>query len=556
MKKTISAFMILILTASLFAASAAALPDKYRTDAETPVLNQKNNPLCWAYAGADMLSIAAVKSGQAPSGSSVFSAPMMARAEFDGNEHRNSRGNAWNKCYGSLDYALFAGVSGKGLLPDAAYPSVESSSSAPVSALYGRFAYIDRFVERDISELQRRDRTAKLKEWIAEYGAVSCDAFIGDYNNVTHVARTLSFDNSKPSHQLLLVGWDDTKYTDTGTGAFIMKNSWGTGWGDGGYAYISYNTEFGRVAYAASVKIDSDARVLTHTEVDFLSGNHTSDKTLYGAVNVFTANEKLTVTAAGIYTSKPGSVLEAKLFVNLKDPSAVGTAKPDAAGTLTVTDAGYYSVSLDREPTVKKGDTVTLFATVHANGNYYVFSEYSDPDYELAVTSSAPGQSYAYVGGELKKPSGDYIGTVICRAEHKDSPPVTEPVTAPLTGEETECVHEFSEWVVISEGAAWEPKTCMRYCLICGERETAEFPPDETEPGDSGAAQTETDVTEPVVIIPGNQTDEPSDVTLDLGTIGAAAGRVIKVILIAALAVIALIVLFVILAVAASKKTK
>ena len=57
MKKTISAFMILILTASLFAASAAALPDKYRTDAETPVLNQKNNPLCWAYAGADMLII-------------------------------------------------------------------------------------------------------------------------------------------------------------------------------------------------------------------------------------------------------------------------------------------------------------------------------------------------------------------------------------------------------------------------------------------------------------------------------------------------------------------
>lgn len=553
MKKTLSAFIVIIFILSLSVTVFSALPEKYRTDANTPVLNQRNNPLCWAYAGADLLNISAVKSGQASAGA-VFSAPMMARAEFDGNEHRHSHGIVWNRCYGSLDYALMAGISGKGLLPDGDYPTIESASSAPVSALYGNFAYIDGFVERDVSGMQRKDRTAKLKEWITEYGAVACDAFIGDYNNVTHVARTLTYDNSKPAHQLLLIGWDDTKYTDTGTGAFIMKNTWGPGWGDGGYAYISYNTEFGRTVYAASVKIDGDVRVLTHTEVDMGSGNHTSDKTLYGAVNVFTATEKLTLEAAGIYTTKENSALEAKIFVNLSDPSKVSSAKPDATAKLTVSDAGYYTLPLDRSPVLKPGDTVTVFCTVHANGNYYVFSEYSDPDLEMTVTSSKAGQSYTYVGGELKTPSGNYIGTLVCRAEHKEAPPVTqtEPVTEPVTDEETECVHEFSEWVVIDEDA--ETKTCLHVCLKCGEQETVTFPQDgteqDTDPASSGTTGTDT----ASFITFGEDTDAP--VTSGGGSGASALKKLFKAVLITVAVIIALILILTLSLIAASKKKK
>ncbi len=40
------------------------------------------------------------------------------------------------------------------------------------------------------------------------------------------------------NHAMLLVGWDDTACDDNG--AWIVKNSWGLGWGIGGYAYIQY----------------------------------------------------------------------------------------------------------------------------------------------------------------------------------------------------------------------------------------------------------------------------------------------------------------------------
>ncbi len=37
-------------------------------------------------------------------------------------------------------------------------------------------------------------------------------------------------------HAMVLVGYDDAK------GAFRLQNSWGRGWGDGGYAWIAYET--------------------------------------------------------------------------------------------------------------------------------------------------------------------------------------------------------------------------------------------------------------------------------------------------------------------------
>ncbi len=53
---------------------------------------------------------------------------------------------------------------------------------------------------------------------------------------------------SEVNHGVIIVGWDDDVCD---TGAWIIKNSWGTGWGIDGYAYMKYGTA--NIGYGGSL---------------------------------------------------------------------------------------------------------------------------------------------------------------------------------------------------------------------------------------------------------------------------------------------------------------
>ncbi len=78
--------------------------------------------------------------------------------------------------------------------------------------------------------------TEAIKQAIYTYGAVQ----VGVYADRTMQAYTSGVINKckkrvrYTNHAVMLVGWDDAK------GAWLMKNSWGTGWGENGYCWITY----------------------------------------------------------------------------------------------------------------------------------------------------------------------------------------------------------------------------------------------------------------------------------------------------------------------------
>ncbi|NES89429.1 MULTISPECIES: C1 family peptidase [Okeania] len=47
-----------------------------------------------------------------------------------------------------------------------------------------------------------------------------------------------------PNHAVTIIGWDDEKR------AWLVKNSWGTDWGEDGYMWIAYHTN--RIGYGAA----------------------------------------------------------------------------------------------------------------------------------------------------------------------------------------------------------------------------------------------------------------------------------------------------------------
>lgn len=94
--------------------------------------------------------------------------------------------------------------------------------------------------------------TDMIKQAVMTYGCVGCAVAAGgdsfwDSGNGVGTGTSHSID-----HDVILVGWDDTKGP---RGAWIMRNSWGTGWGEGGYAWIAYGAyDIGTEAVWAFVK--------------------------------------------------------------------------------------------------------------------------------------------------------------------------------------------------------------------------------------------------------------------------------------------------------------
>ncbi|MGB5873796.1 MAG: C1 family peptidase, partial [Bacteroidota bacterium] len=77
---------------------------------------------------------------------------------------------------------------------------------------------------------------------------------INSYNNTYCVSQTAG--GRLYWHEIAVVGYDDSMLTADGYGAFRLVNSFGTGWGDNGYFWMSYaavkatKTSYGYVLYA------------------------------------------------------------------------------------------------------------------------------------------------------------------------------------------------------------------------------------------------------------------------------------------------------------------
>jgi len=87
---------------------------------------------------------------------------------------------------------------------------------------------------------------ANIKQAIMDYGPVSVAVCVNsafhDYDGGIFSGPTCTNIN----HAVVLVGWDDTQGDD---GVWFLRNSWGTGWGEGGYMRIEYGVC--KVGYAA-----------------------------------------------------------------------------------------------------------------------------------------------------------------------------------------------------------------------------------------------------------------------------------------------------------------
>jgi C1A family cysteine protease len=164
-----------------------------------------------------------------------------------------------------------------------------------------------------------------LKHTVYYYGAV----YAGIYWDVTGQSfragdNTYHYSgDASPNHAVLVCGWDDSKETAGGTGAWIVKNSWGTGWAEEGFFYISYqDTRFaGDEVAHYPVRWEKDEIDTTYIwdNLGFTAKSPAINISKVHELALFTAPSRQLVTHIGVCVADPESVLDIYVYDDFED---------------------------------------------------------------------------------------------------------------------------------------------------------------------------------------------------------------------------------------------
>jgi len=209
-----------------------------------------------------------------------------------------------------------------------------------------------------------------IKEALLKYGALTIHINGANPNNLYYNSTTYGLycnNASLGNHFVTIVGWNDTYSRNNFNinpdvdGAWICKNSWGTGWGDNGYFYLSYadapysdaaavayiikNTDMYNKVYQYDIPAIND--FITYTAVNTLS-----------YANTYESVGNDLIGAVGTYFYEAGTSYTIKIKVN---------------GNLVFSQNGksyyygYQTIKLNNAVAINEGDKFSIEIEVDTN---------------------------------------------------------------------------------------------------------------------------------------------------------------------------------------------
>jgi C1A family cysteine protease/uncharacterized protein YkwD len=370
----------------------SALPPNYdgrNRNLVSLVENQGPNGLCWAFVATSIVESNMLMSGQGRRNFSELHMGYSLAANHVGTRYADVRrgysdggNNLISASY--LMRAVLGGTVNEVQDPYGAHITnlmqsrdLSVTQSKTRSFAVQNIVFLSGGLKSDITQNQ-------IKEAILRYGAVGsamwwdggepvAGAGSTFYNSNTHAYH---YDGGRnrghggqifpdTNHEVAIVGWDDNfprvrfNTRPENNGAWLAKNSWGRGWGDSGFFWISYeDTNFPLDVWAIDEVKPFLPDQTTVYEYDYLParawGRLPIRNNYYARVfTVGRNNERLEQVVVSIPVSNVTVAVD--VITNFQDFSGYRAVNFISRGSKTVTHPGYYTINLNSPVSLRRG---------------------------------------------------------------------------------------------------------------------------------------------------------------------------------------------------------
>lgn len=227
------------------------------------------------------------------------------------------------------------------------------------------------FYCRDIewyADGENSNRINIIKQKIIQYGVMGTCMCVGGFWTNGNIHYQPISDLNEPNHAIAIVGWDDNFQTPAEQpGAWLCKNSWGSGWGNNGYFWISYfDKHCGKQPQMGAVSLyNIEPNKYDHFYYHDYHGWRDEMPKCYEAINQFKSQKYEKLRSVSFYTAKDSISYRIIVARNFNFNHLTDTLNVKSG---FINHLGFHTIDLDSITILSPSETFFIYLFLSDGG--------------------------------------------------------------------------------------------------------------------------------------------------------------------------------------------